>query len=105
MKLIVFLIGLFVAYSAQGCRCIPLTFEEEVKNSKYIFHGIVTSFSNYEHDIEIIQIWKGDFKSKVFHLKQGTTSCESRIFELNKEYLFYLSIAQFLIVVGQWSSI
>src|SRR5688572_29490878 len=87
---LILLIGLLTTTKAQACQCIPLTFDEEVKNSNSIFHGRVVSADNYKFEIEIIQLWKGDFKLKVFQLTQGRTSCERRTFELNKEYLFYL---------------
>jgi hypothetical protein len=88
--LLLFFIGIITSDKVNACKCILLTFDDEVKNSKNIFHGRVISANNYKFDIEVIQIWKGDFQSKVFHVTQGKTSCESRIFELNKEYLFYL---------------
>ncbi|MCA6367053.1 MAG: hypothetical protein IM631_18555 [Cytophagales bacterium] len=88
--LLLILIGLIGIDRVNACQCIPLTFDEEVKISSTIFRGLVISADNYQFDIEIIQIWKGDFEAKVFHLTQGTTSCEKRIFELGKEYLFYV---------------
>jgi hypothetical protein len=90
MKLIVFLTGLLATYTAQACICFPMTFEDEVRVSSSIFHGLVISSTGYAYDIVIIQIWKGNFKSKTFHLTQETTSCTRRTFELNVEYLFYL---------------
>jgi len=90
-KVLLILILVVTAYPAFACMCLPRTFDEEVQSSKSIFHGRVVSVDHYIFDIEIIQVWKGEFTTRTFQLTQGETSCERRTFELNKEYIFYLS--------------
>jgi hypothetical protein len=89
-KLLMILIGLLASDAAFACMCGPLPFEEEVRVSSHIFHGRVLAVNDYLFDIEIIQAWKGEFATTIFQLKQGQTSCERRMFDLNKEYLFYV---------------
>lgn len=92
MKKTLIILILFVTVdNALSCQCIPLAFEQEVQSSNNIFHGRVVLVDQYTFEIEIIQVWKGEFATKTFHLKQGETSCERRTFELNKEYIFYLT--------------
>jgi hypothetical protein len=92
MKKALIILILFVTVdTAFACKCLQLTFEQEAQSSTSIFHGRVISIDHYTYDIEIIQVWKEEFSNKIFQLKQGETSCETRTFELNKEYLFYLS--------------
>jgi hypothetical protein len=50
----------------------------------------VVVVDHYTFDVELIHAWKGEFTGNTFQVIQGETSCETRIFELNKEYVFYL---------------
>jgi|GEM_PF-3156569 len=91
MKAIVsILIGIITINTALSCDCIPMSFADEVKASSSIFHGRVTKAHHHTFDIEIIQMWKGDAQLKNMQIVQGRTGCEKRMFELGKEYIFYL---------------
>ncbi|NOS93296.1 MAG: hypothetical protein HOP30_15365 [Cyclobacteriaceae bacterium] len=68
---------------------MPLNWEEETAVSEKIFQGKVIAVNNNRFDIEVLEIWKGEFVSNVFQLMQGATSCTSRTFEMGEEYLFY----------------
>lgn len=72
------------------CECVPLSFDEEVKKSNFIFHGEVMTANDYEYDIRIIKTWKGSLSGGMIHIVQGKASCERRTFELGKDYIFYL---------------
>lgn len=85
------LIMLVSSNSVLACRCLPMTFEEEAESSNKIFHGRVISVDRYTFLLKVINTWKGDFTSDTIKLTQGQTSCETRTFELNKEYLFFLN--------------
>lgn len=75
---------------ACACKCLPLPFEQEVESSSSIFHGRVISADQDKYEIEIIQMWKGNFTTNTFLLQQGKTSCERKTFDVHKEYLFYV---------------
>ncbi len=83
-------LSLVVSVNAFACRCLPMTWEEETISSERIFHGKVIAENDNRFDIEVMKIWKGEFTSTVFQLVQGTTSCNTKTFELTKEYLFYV---------------
>ena len=90
-KPLIILILILIADTTFACKCLQKTFEQEANSSEKIFHGRVISADHYAFDIEIIQVRKGEFERKTFQLRQGETSCETRTFELSKEYIFYLS--------------
>lgn len=82
-------LSLVLATNAVACKCLPLNWEEETAVSEKIFQGKVIAVNNNRFDIEVLEIWKGEFVSNVFQLMQGATSCTSRTFEMGEEYLFY----------------
>ena len=88
--LLLIIFALMISVCANACKCIPLPINDEIKLSSHIFHGRIILVENNQFEIEVIQIWKGNIKGKVFSLTQGMTSCEKRTFELKKEYLFYV---------------
>ncbi|MBI3221392.1 MAG: hypothetical protein HYZ44_17910 [Bacteroidetes bacterium] len=90
-KVLLVLILLVTVDTAFACRCVPLTFEQESTSANRIFRGRVVSVDHYTFDVELIKVWKGEFETNTFQLKQGKNSCERRTFGLNKEYLFYVS--------------
>ena len=91
MRRVLVMVILFgVINTVVACECLPLTFEQEIQSATSILRGRVTAINHYTFDIEIIETWKGGFATKTFQLVQGMTSCERRVFELDKEYLFYL---------------
>ncbi|MFN8888344.1 MAG: hypothetical protein ACK5WF_12865 [Cyclobacteriaceae bacterium] len=89
LNLILFL-TLVLSVDVIACKCLPMTWEEEVVASERIFHGKVLAVNDNQFDIEVMEIWKGEFASGVFQFKQGATSCTSRMFTIGEEYIFYL---------------
>lgn len=90
-KLIFISLALLTATTANACKCMPQSLQEEILTSDRIFHGRVVSVNNNLFEIEIIQTWKGNFPTQTFRLEQGKSSCERRTFEQNKEYLFFVN--------------
>lgn len=85
------LIALVVSIQGHCCQCLPLSFDQEIKRSELIFHGRVSKIVNDTFTFEVIELWKGSVELKEMRVKQGTTSCNRRTFELGTDYIVYLN--------------
>lgn len=89
MKSILFILLLFSSIPINACMCHPLTLEENIERSNFIFSCKVISQDGYHNTIIVTNVWKGELKDTV-ELFLGTTSCHKRNLEISKNYLIFL---------------
>jgi hypothetical protein len=89
--LILLLMKVTVSFNSLACQCIPFSFDDQVNGSELIFRGRVVEADHNIFTFEILEVWKGEIPGGRIEIIQGETSCERRTFELNTEYLIYLS--------------